>query len=144
MSRVVTQRYEAGLNVNGGALILAGGVTALGFYLYYQAKQTVKDVATAVDPTDENNIVNTAAKKLAAALTGQNVKDVSFAPEVKVNTDPGVFTMTQAQKLAWLDKAIATQKSKVLAATTAADKRAAASYLIELQTRRAAVAAGAQ
>lgn len=141
-SRVV-QRRELGLNVNGGALVLATGVVGLGFYLWHRAKQSVVDTANAVDPTNSENVFNTYAKKVAAAVTGQKPEDVSFAPEVKTPAvAPGAFSMTLGQKLDWLDKEISKTRTKLLASKTTAEKQAANKYLTELTKRRADVAAG--
>lgn len=145
------QRHEvgvnAGLNVNSGAVVLVGGLVGLGFFLYYRAKnavkETVQETADAIDPTNPNNIFNTAAKKVAAAVTGKKPEEVSFAPEVKNTTvSADVFTMTQAQKLAWLDKEISKVKTKLAAAKTTAEKTAVNNSLKELTKRRADVAAG--
>lgn len=139
----ITKRHEVGLglNVSNGGLMLAGGVVALVFYLYYKAKQTVKETAEALNPINPENVVNSALKKTIAAVTGQKYEDVSLAPEVKADT--GTFTMTQGQKLDWLNKEIAKVKTQLAAAKTTAEKTAINKKLKELDTRRKAVAAGA-
>ena len=45
------------LNANKNTLILAGGAVLLLFYVSYKAKETVKEVAEAVNPFNNNNVV---------------------------------------------------------------------------------------
>lgn len=140
-NRVVRHEVGASLNANKEGLILAGGAVALVFYLYYKAKQTVKETAEAINPINPNNVVNTAVKNVVAAVTGQKAEDVSLAPNVSY-TGSDTFTMTQKEKLAWLDNKIAETKTKLAAAKTTSEKKAHNNFLKELTARRADVAAG--
>ena len=52
--------------------IAAGVVLAVGWYLKYQAGETVKDAANAVNPTNQDNIFNRAFESGYSAITGSD------------------------------------------------------------------------
>ncbi|MDI1303023.1 MAG: hypothetical protein PSX71_14050 [bacterium] len=154
MADYSVRRHDFGVTSNKEGLLLVAGVAGLGFYLWHRAKAAVSEAAAAVDPTNPENVANTFAKKIAAAVTGQKVADVSFAPNVaapkekagaysSVNRQGTMTSMSQAQKLAWLDNELSKLKVKLLAAKTTADRKAINATLTEYTARRAAVAAGA-
>lgn len=153
MADYSVRRHEVGVTSNKEGLILVAGVASLGFYLWYRGKKAVSDAADAVDPTNQNNVVNTFAKKVVGALTGQNAKDVSFAPNVaapkdvagaySIVTSDGTFVQNRILKLAWLDNELGKLKAKLLAAKTTAEKKSINTIITEYTTRRNAVAAGA-
>jgi len=78
------------MNANKYTVVLAGGAVVLGFYLYYQSKQTVREVGAAINPVNKNNIFKKSVDAVGGAVTQRDDFELGSWLYCKLNKDSRV------------------------------------------------------